>query len=75
MSTATIHPVQDLDLTGFAAPQLAPPSAARVVDAVKVYGRGESEVRALDGVSVEFATGRFTAIMRTRAFQGVCRRG
>jgi len=63
MSTATIHPVQDLDLTGFAAPQLAPPAAARVVDAVKVYGRGESEVRALDGVSVEFATGRFTAIM------------
>jgi putative ABC transport system ATP-binding protein len=38
-------------------------AAARVVDAVKVYGRGESEVRALDGVSVEFATGRFTAIM------------
>jgi putative ABC transport system ATP-binding protein len=40
-----------------------PPPAARVYDAVKVYGRGESEVRALDGVSVEFATGRFTAIM------------
>ncbi len=38
-------------------------AAARVVDAVKVYGRGESEVRALDGVSVEFDTGRFTAIM------------
>ncbi len=37
--------------------------AARVFDAVKVYGRGENEVRALDGVSVEFATGRFTAIM------------
>ena len=28
-----------------------------------MYGRGENEVRALDGVSVEFATGRFTAIM------------
>jgi putative ABC transport system ATP-binding protein len=38
-------------------------AAARVFDAVKVYGRGESEVRALDGVSVEFAAGRFTAIM------------
>jgi putative ABC transport system ATP-binding protein len=37
--------------------------AAGVRDAVKVYGRGESEVRALDGVSVEFVTGRFTAIM------------
>ena len=37
-----------------AAPQLAPAAAARVFDAVKVYGRGESEVRALDGVSVDF---------------------
>jgi putative ABC transport system ATP-binding protein len=41
----------------------APPAAARVYDAVKVYGRGNNEVRALDGVTVEFATGRFTAIM------------
>src|SRR5262245_14596147 len=40
-----------------------PPAAARVHDAVKVYGRGENEVRALDGVTVEFGTGRFTAIM------------
>ncbi|MEU6139721.1 ABC transporter ATP-binding protein [Streptomyces sp. NPDC047081] len=38
-------------------------TAARVVDAVKVYGRGDTEVRALDGVSVDFAAGRFTAIM------------
>jgi putative ABC transport system ATP-binding protein len=37
--------------------------AARAVDATKVYGRGEAEVRALDGVNVEFATSRFTAIM------------
>jgi putative ABC transport system ATP-binding protein len=37
--------------------------AARVYDAVKVYGKGENEVRALDGISVEFAAGRFTAIM------------
>jgi putative ABC transport system ATP-binding protein len=40
-----------------------PGIAARADDAVKVYGRGEAEVRALDGVTVEFATGRFTAIM------------
>jgi putative ABC transport system ATP-binding protein len=40
-----------------------PRPAARVLDAVKVYGRGENEVRALDDVSVEFSTGRFTAIM------------
>ena len=44
-------------------PASAPGTAARALDAVKVYGRGEAEVRALDGVSVDFATGRFTAIM------------
>ncbi|WP_327424398.1 ABC transporter ATP-binding protein [Streptomyces sp. NBC_01230] len=38
-------------------------TAARVVDAVKVYGTGDTEVRALDGVSVDFPVGRFTAIM------------
>jgi putative ABC transport system ATP-binding protein len=38
-------------------------TAARVVDAVKVYGSGDTEVRALDGVSVDFTAGRFTAIM------------
>jgi putative ABC transport system ATP-binding protein len=37
--------------------------AARVYDAVKVYGRGDSEVRALDGVTVGFAKGQLTAIM------------
>ncbi|WP_405875753.1 ABC transporter ATP-binding protein [Streptomyces sp. NBC_00005] len=38
-------------------------TAARVVEAVKVYGRGDTEVRALDGVSVDFPVSRFTAIM------------
>jgi putative ABC transport system ATP-binding protein len=42
---------------------VTPRPAARTVDAVKVYGRGESEVRALDGVNLEFASERFTAIM------------
>jgi putative ABC transport system ATP-binding protein len=37
--------------------------AARAVAAVKVYGRGATEVRALDGVDVAFAKGEFTAIM------------
>jgi putative ABC transport system ATP-binding protein len=37
--------------------------AARVVDAVKVYGGGDTAVRALDGVGVDFPAGRFTAIM------------
>ncbi|MEU1870332.1 MULTISPECIES: ABC transporter ATP-binding protein [unclassified Streptomyces] len=38
-------------------------AAARVVDAVKVYGGGDTAVRALDGVGVDFPAGRFTAIM------------
>ena len=39
------------------------PAAARAVDARKTYGSGSTEVRALDGVTVEFTTGTFTAIM------------
>jgi putative ABC transport system ATP-binding protein len=38
-------------------------TAAGAVDAMKVYGRGDSEVRALDGVTVAFEKGRFSAIM------------
>ncbi|MEU6388416.1 ABC transporter ATP-binding protein [Streptomyces sp. NPDC046939] len=38
-------------------------TAARVDKAVKVYGTGDTAVRALDGVSVGFRAGRFTAIM------------
>jgi putative ABC transport system ATP-binding protein len=37
--------------------------AARAVGAVKAYGKGESTIRALDGIDVEFAAGQFTAIM------------
>ena len=37
--------------------------AARSDDAVKVYGHGDTAVRALDGVSVAFPQGGFTAIM------------
>ena len=46
------------------APTAAPPAiAARTVDATKVYGKGDTEVRALDGVTVEFPAHAFTAIM------------
>src|ERR1700761_996036 len=38
-------------------------AAARTEDAVKIYGKGQTEVRALNGVSVEFASSRYTAIM------------
>ena len=42
----------------------APPTvAARAVGATKVYGEGDTEVRALDGVDVALAKGAFTAIM------------
>ena len=37
--------------------------AARAVDATKIYGSGHTEVRALDGVTIDFETSRFTAIM------------
>jgi putative ABC transport system ATP-binding protein len=52
-------------------PQLAGPrtepglatAAASSINVFKIYGSGDSEVRALDDVSVEFAAGAFTAIM------------
>ena len=37
--------------------------AARVVDLTKVYGSGNAEVRALDGVTLDIAMGEFTAVM------------
>jgi putative ABC transport system ATP-binding protein len=47
-----------------AASSTAPrPIAARAIGATKAYGKGESAVRALDGIDVEFASGQFTAIM------------
>ena len=52
-----------------AAPPPPPPpptaglAAAQAVQATKVYGSGETEVRALDNVTVQFGIGQFTAIM------------
>jgi putative ABC transport system ATP-binding protein len=43
--------------------RVARQAAARTEEAVKIYGVGQTEVRALDGVSVEFMTGSYTAIM------------
>jgi putative ABC transport system ATP-binding protein len=37
--------------------------AARGVDVVKIYGQGDAAVRALDGVTIQFAPGQFSAIM------------
>jgi putative ABC transport system ATP-binding protein len=39
------------------------PAAARAIDLVKVYGKGDAAVYALAGVNVEFERGRFTAVM------------
>jgi putative ABC transport system ATP-binding protein len=38
-------------------------AAAQARDLVKVYGRGEAAVRALDGADLDIAAGAFTAIM------------
>lgn len=52
-------------MTTLPAPSLADSLliAARAVGASKIYGSGDSEVRALDGVDVSFEKGKFTAIM------------
>jgi putative ABC transport system ATP-binding protein len=44
-------------------PRQAAGVAARAVEAVKVYGTGGAAVRALDGVTVDFPAGRYTAVM------------
>ncbi|PJE95666.1 peptide ABC transporter ATP-binding protein [Streptomyces carminius] len=51
--------------TGAATAPTAPTgtAAARAENLSKVYGQGETQVVALDAVSVEFTRGRFTAIM------------
>src|SRR3954469_21240568 len=38
-------------------------AAARAVHASKIYGKGDTAVKALDDVTVDFDAGRFTAIM------------
>jgi putative ABC transport system ATP-binding protein len=38
-------------------------AAARAVDATKLYGRDDTAVRALDGVTLEIPDGAFTAVM------------
>jgi putative ABC transport system ATP-binding protein len=56
-ATLSARPSQPVSVPGTTA------VAAGAVDAVKVYGKGDAAVRALDGVSVNFAAGGFTAIM------------
>ncbi len=59
MDSTTFVPVAD------ATPgrRSAPGAAVRARGLAKTYGKGASSVRALDAVDVDFAAGRFTAIM------------
>jgi putative ABC transport system ATP-binding protein len=45
------------------APAASGVAAARALHATKVYGSGDTEVRALDDVTIDFGAGAFTAIM------------
>ena len=49
------------DATISSAPSVPPTGepAARAVDATKIYGSGDTEVRALDGITIAFPTGVF----------------
>src|SRR6202162_6002705 len=47
--------------SGTAPPSIVP--AARAIDLVKTYGKGDAVVHALDGINVEFESGQFTAVM------------
>jgi putative ABC transport system ATP-binding protein len=53
--------------TTLSEPNIAPaatrPPAARTQSAVKLYGSGDTTVRALDDVTIELPAGRFTAVM------------
>jgi putative ABC transport system ATP-binding protein len=59
MTATTGH----IDASGAAAPVGGDGTAIAASRAVKVYGRGDTEVRALDGIDVRIQRGRFTAIM------------
>jgi putative ABC transport system ATP-binding protein len=54
-----------MTMTSPAAPLASAPGAvaARAIDAHKVYGEGDTVVKALDGISVDFLAGQYTAIM------------
>jgi putative ABC transport system ATP-binding protein len=62
-TNTTMTAIGSVDDWTKSSPSWTPTPAATVTDAVKTHGHGDNEVNALDGVSVQFATGRFTAIM------------
>src|SRR5919107_2627471 len=56
-------PCQTPPMTAWPRGETARGVAASARDLVKLYGKGEAEVRALDGVTVDLMQGEFTAIM------------
>ena len=56
-------PMTITDHASTGAPTPTGPPAARAIDLVKTYGKGEAIVHALAGVNVEFNRGEFTAVM------------
>jgi putative ABC transport system ATP-binding protein len=56
-------PNSSITNTNPAPPVAVANAAARCLGATKIYGRGDTEVHALRGVSVQFDEGDFTAIM------------
>ena len=60
--TSPVAPVAPVVAVAPVAP-VAPVTAARMVHGSKIYGAGDTEVHALDDVTVDFASGAFTAIM------------
>jgi putative ABC transport system ATP-binding protein len=61
-SGVDVHTTSETTTTQ-ARPPLPMAAAARAEQAVKVYGKGDTAVKALAGVDVAFPAGRFTAIM------------
>jgi putative ABC transport system ATP-binding protein len=59
----TSQPALEPDRPGEAGDPQPGSAAARAVDASKVYGEGDTAVRALNGISIEFASSRFSAVM------------
>ncbi len=58
-----MNDTHDFGVTSSAAPLGSLDTAAHAVGATKIYGEGDTEVRALDGIDAHFEQGRFTAIM------------
>ena len=44
-------------------PPITKPAMVHLDDVVRVFGRGDGQVRALDGVTLSMVRGTFTAIM------------